>query len=237
MYLPFNRSFVTLIKMEPNIKRERLQDLWDPEQVRKIFVLGGKEFLLELDVMEVAFAYEAYPQIRERFKTEHLWNMIYHEKIVPQLLDLGLEPRTLGGNERQNCLAWAFALKMYSLENPSESNRDKPSKWYCNGEFRRADGASGRVTLIGNFIFFDVDIFNHNIRARVLREYVDEIVTNPSFATQMLEDRIQTCWKGMKMQHLAYVLSVFLNEGFSMVVHWHNGSYNNSKSFFVREKL
>ena len=236
------------IKMEPNTKRERLQDLWDPEQVRKIFVLGGKEVILELDVMEVTFAYEAYPQIRERFKTEHLWNMIYHEKIVPQLLDLGLEPRKLGDNERQNCLAWVFALKLYSLEQPELFERYEPSRWYCEGTMRNQDitrGVSIRFdkNTMGFALTFKVPVFYAHMRAEIVRELFEETMNNPSFSSEMTFDGlIRTEWEitgaGPAVQQLARVIYTFLRQGFSMVVNWHNRNYKDPpKQFYVREKI
>ena len=143
--------------MEPNTKRGRLEELLNSEQVRQLFIYGGKEVILNLDVMEVVFLYQALPHIRSRLKREHVWNLLYNEKLVPQLLELGIEPKRLGDDDRQNCLAWAFARKMYRMEVPSET--PDPSKWYVMGDMR-SEGAPHDTQIVfernGGFFFREI---------------------------------------------------------------------------------
>lgn len=231
--------------MEPNTKRGRLEGLLNSEQVRQLFIYGGKEVILNLDVMEVVFLYQALPHIRERLKREHVWNLLYNEKIVPQLLELGIEPKRLGDDDRQNCLAWAFALKMYRMEVPSET--PVPSKWYVMGEMRSAEVERGvRITFTKNrpdfIVEFRVPAFRTDLRAKVIRVLFDELMENPSLKTQNFLRFVTTQWavtdKSSAVQQLAQVIYIFLNNDFSMVVTWHNGSnLDRSKDFYVREKL
>lgn len=230
---------------EPDTKRGRLEELLNSEQVRQLFIYGGKEVILNLDVMEVVFLYQALPHIRNRLKKEHVWNLLYNEKLVPQLLELGIEPKRLGDDDRQNCLAWAFALKMYRLEVPSETG--PPSKWYVMGEMRSKD-VTERVTLLFQkqqtefSLGFVVTSFQTDMRAKVVRVLFDETMSNPSFSSRVFNGRISTEWvvtyKNSAVQQLAQIIYIFLSNGFQMVVNWHNGNYvDPSREFLVREKL
>lgn len=231
--------------MEPDTKRGRLEELLNSEQVRQLFIYGGKEVILNLDVMEVVFLYQALPHIRERLKREHVWNLLYNEKIVPQLLQLGIEPKRLGDDDRQNCLAWAFARKMYRMEVPPET--PDPSKWYVMGEMRGAGVRRGaRVSFERTRpdfkVGFRVPYLRADLRAKVVRVLFEETMDNPSFETSPFNEVITTQWavtdKSSAVQQLAQVIYIFLNNDFSMVVTWHNGSnLDRSKDFYVREKL
>lgn len=231
---------------EPDQKRGRLEELLDSEQVRQLFIYGGKEVILNLDVMEVVFLYQALPHIRNRLKKEHVWNLLYNEKLVPQLLELGIEPKRLGDDDRQNCLAWAFALKMYRMEVSPDDQ--VPSKWYVMGEMRNAEVERGvriffRKDPPDFYVEFRVPELRANLRAKVVRVLFDEIMDNPSFKTQRFIGFLMTEWavtgKSRAVQQLAQVIYIFLNNDFSMVVTWHNGSIFDraKKTFYVREKI
>lgn len=232
--------------MEPNTKRGRLEELLNSEQVRQLFIYGGKEVILNLDVMEVVFLYQALPHIRERLKREHVWNLLYNEKIVPQLLELGPNPKRVGDDDRQNCLAWAFALKMYYLEVPTETT-GKTSKWYVQGGMRHKDIRQGarvffEVTRMDYSLRFTVPVSHVHMRAQVAQALFEETMNNPSFESQSYADIIRTHWDVSDslsaVQQLAQIIYIFLSNGFQMIVNWHNRKFvDPPKKFFVREKL
>lgn len=228
--------------MERDTKRGRLEELLSADQVRRLFILGGKELILELDVMEMVFVYQALPPIRNRLKAEHVWNLIYNEKLVPQMLKLGIEPKRLGDDERQNCLAWAFALKMYSLEVSDET----PSQWYVEGKMRAANSSGSDTIIFESFRgSFDIGFYTRSVfmRGDIIRELFDDNKYNPSFYVNKLNaDEFHTRWNVVgtspAVQQLGQVIYVFLSKGYSMVVHWHNGDYiARPKQFQVRERL
>jgi hypothetical protein len=231
--------------MEPDTKRGRLEELLNSEQVRQLLIYGGKEVILNLDVMEVVFLYQALPHVRNRLKRERVWNLLYNEKIVPQLLELDPNPKRLGDDDRQNCLAWAFALKMYRLQVPSETG--PPSKWYVSGElFERNTESSAKINfqnMRGDYIVqFSLPYSHVHIRTQVVQVLLEETMNNPSFETSNFSAFVRMSWEVSDpfsaLQQLAQVIYVFLSNGFQMVVNWHNGNYfDRPKQFIVREKL
>lgn len=228
--------------MEPNTKRGRLEELLNSEQVRQLFIYGGKEVILNLDVMEVVFLYQALPHIRERLKREHVWNLLYNEKIVPQLLELGPNPKRVGDDDRQNCLAWAFALKMYRMEVPSETG----SKWYVMGVMRNniRQGVHVNIKETRNdfSLRFTVPVSHVHTRAQVVQALFEETMNNPSFHSESSRGLIRTHWDVSDslsaVQQLAQIIYIFLSNGFQMMVNWHNRKFvDPRKKFFVREKI
>lgn len=193
---------------------------WTPEQVRKIFVYGNTELLANMDVMDIIFAYEAYPFIRPRFKTDHLWHTIFLNNVTNMLKKIDMTPFVLGDNERHNCLAWHFATVQRShtlIKHPLGS-------FGYHMDNRLAHPESDKYIHVDyNFYQMTISIPEEFIKIRNDIVNTAELLNEPSLSISNHMGYLRTHWNPGDFQksfiQLAQAYYVLLQAGWSFRVY------------------
>lgn len=234
--------------MEGDAKKSRM-DLWTPEQVRMLFSQNAKELIAGMTVMELIFAYEAYPFIRPRFQTENLWETAYQIRVVPRLTQLGIPVKSLGDNARHNCLAWYFALMYY--EGLAGLEDAELRRWFITNQLRAADRKRGLVNVDYNRLFdtkIEISCSSFTkVRSRILSALGESLFDNPSFETtgslifgfHKLEWVMTQVKSTVLVPQLAQIYHAFFSEGYYLEIHYSDRErYGpDGKDFYIRNKI
>lgn len=216
--------------MEDVPKRARIDPPWTDRQVKEMLKSG---VLLQLDVMEIIWAYEAYPNIRQWFIDHSVWDQVWVKKLQP------MYPQgtvfTHFGHPRRNCLAWYIAQR-YAYQKNDE-------KFHVLPHFVKNTPSDDRVyvTVFMSYEDFPASISCQcdmgvlQLRGRALRE-IPGMAENSALSISAHSNGYFV-WAPDTVQEfhvqLAHLIYIILDMGFYAPVI----AMGQNKKYFIREKI
>lgn len=221
--------------MEGLQKRLRL----DNEEFLKFLQVvkaGNLEFLKQLDVIDVIFIYEAFPEVRNRFKTHEVWKSIYYDTIVPQMKARGVNITrdTIGNNFRHVCIAWFFAFRTL------DAARAKLSRKSSYHEIVRQVAVRKNVVHERENVYFHatqddipwITVSKYHTSARRIWGHQLQLFDNGSLHVDHEDTRWTVDSSAEALYHLAVIFNAELSVGLSL-----SYQYDSDQEFMIRNKI